>query len=479
MDAGEGINDPQLQFTDCLNYCTQGNLYLVTKFLNTPFNSGEVFQSQQACKAELEKRKQEENPVPGTPGNPNSPQECDFTENFSLSQCKVTEDTPKVALTLKNIPVKEEDEGNSSISKYFYCLKTDPKNCNEGDMKPAEELSTRNGTTMTIRFPELCGDGENKLKTKCSILGGAYWFHRGKVYRVTIFSDKKKESSYIVTDGSFYIFHAYPEIKAPTPGPRPDLNINELTKKGANSKIQVTLKRGKQTGQNKDRSYWVQLIGRDTDYNSPSTCIKVPPNAEKSGDINLPREIIENKRVVGKLSEGNYVLAIKSTRGDCNQGDFTYWEIPVFIAVGYRNPDTKTDPIPGFIGKAVDDPYDQENAKYMNETNPPPICADNQKDANGYCTSIPTALGISIHTQPAVFVRDVFRIILTIGGIAMLAFFIRAGYTIMTSAGNKEKVGQAREQITSAVTGLIFIILSIAILEFIGINILQIPGLTR
>ncbi|HMS22281.1 MAG TPA: hypothetical protein PKA38_00805 [Candidatus Levybacteria bacterium] len=69
-----------------------------------------------------------------------------------------------------------------------------------------------------------------------------------------------------------------------------------------------------------------------------------------------------------------------------------------------------------------------------------------------------------------------FTIVLSIGGVAALLFFIRAGYTIMTSAGNKEKVGQAREQITAAITGLIFIILSIAILEFIGINILRIPG---
>ncbi len=49
----------------------------------------------------------------------------------------------------------------------------------------------------------------------------------------------------------------------------------------------------------------------------------------------------------------------------------------------------------------------------------------------------------------------------------------------MASSGNPEKVQAAREQLTSAVVGLLFIIFSITILQVIGVDILHIPGLNK
>jgi hypothetical protein len=49
----------------------------------------------------------------------------------------------------------------------------------------------------------------------------------------------------------------------------------------------------------------------------------------------------------------------------------------------------------------------------------------------------------------------------------------------MTSQGNPEKVQAAREQLTSAIVGLLFIIFSLAILTIIGVDILKLPGFTR
>ena len=46
----------------------------------------------------------------------------------------------------------------------------------------------------------------------------------------------------------------------------------------------------------------------------------------------------------------------------------------------------------------------------------------------------------------------------------------------MTSQGNPEAVKAATEQLTSAIIGLLFIILSFVILEIIGVDILKIPG---
>ena len=56
---------------------------------------------------------------------------------------------------------------------------------------------------------------------------------------------------------------------------------------------------------------------------------------------------------------------------------------------------------------------------------------------------------------------------------------IYSGYVLATSQGNKEKIAAARETLTSAILGLLFIIFSIVILEIIGVDILRIPGLTR
>lgn len=53
-------------------------------------------------------------------------------------------------------------------------------------------------------------------------------------------------------------------------------------------------------------------------------------------------------------------------------------------------------------------------------------------------------------------------------GIALgLFFIIKAGYTYMTSQGAPDKVKQAQEDLTAAITGIIFIVLSGVILRII------------
>jgi hypothetical protein len=50
-------------------------------------------------------------------------------------------------------------------------------------------------------------------------------------------------------------------------------------------------------------------------------------------------------------------------------------------------------------------------------------------------------------------------------------------FIVTTSAGIPDKLKEGSEIITSAVTGLLFIILSVFLLRLIGINILALPGL--
>lgn len=61
------------------------------------------------------------------------------------------------------------------------------------------------------------------------------------------------------------------------------------------------------------------------------------------------------------------------------------------------------------------------------------------------------------------------------GGVAFLMMLFGAAQLVL-SQGVPEKIQQAREIITSAVIGVVFIFLSILILKLIGVQILGIPG---
>lgn len=93
-------------------------------------------------------------------------------------------------------------------------------------------------------------------------------------------------------------------------------------------------------------------------------------------------------------------------------------------------------------------------------------------------SSCETAIG-NIPTDPAGFVQKLFSVLLSIsGGIAIILIII-SGYKFMTSKGNPEQVQVAREQLTAAVVGLLFVIFSLVILQTIGVDILKLPGFQR
>ncbi len=86
-----------------------------------------------------------------------------------------------------------------------------------------------------------------------------------------------------------------------------------------------------------------------------------------------------------------------------------------------------------------------------------------------------TAVGC-IKREPESILAELLSIGLTIGGGIALLMILSGGFILSTSAGDLKRVDQAKELITSAVIGLIFIIFSIAILQFIGFTVLKIPG---
>lgn len=94
------------------------------------------------------------------------------------------------------------------------------------------------------------------------------------------------------------------------------------------------------------------------------------------------------------------------------------------------------------------------------------------------CLEINTAVG-PISTEPQAFVQFVFSFVLGLAGGIALILIIISGYQFMVSQGNPEAVKAATERLTSAVIGLLFIILSFVLLQIIGVDILRIPGFSK
>jgi len=67
------------------------------------------------------------------------------------------------------------------------------------------------------------------------------------------------------------------------------------------------------------------------------------------------------------------------------------------------------------------------------------------------------------------------KVVFIASGIAFLLMAFGA-FQVITSAGDPKKAQAGKELITSALSGLLFIILSIFLLKLIGVDILHIPG---
>lgn len=91
-------------------------------------------------------------------------------------------------------------------------------------------------------------------------------------------------------------------------------------------------------------------------------------------------------------------------------------------------------------------------------------------------TGVWTSLGC-IQNDNQSLVASLLRIGLSLAGLIALLTILASAFMFSTSQGDVKRTNDAKEMLTSAIIGLIFIIFSITILQFIGVTILQIPGL--
>ncbi len=129
------------------------------------------------------------------------------------------------------------------------------------------------------------------------------------------------------------------------------------------------------------------------------------------------------------------------------------------------------------------DCIEDQNGKYVGFAACNANCGTRAAMSNPYCNGnkddgIKTAIGCLKVVSGTDLVTTILRIATGIGGGLALALILYGTFIVTTSAGMPDKLKAGSEIITSAIIGLIFILLSVFLVNLIGINILGIPGLS-
>lgn len=76
-------------------------------------------------------------------------------------------------------------------------------------------------------------------------------------------------------------------------------------------------------------------------------------------------------------------------------------------------------------------------------------------------------------TDLPIIVGDIIGVVLTLLGVIFLALFVYAGILWMIAAGNEDKVTRSKDTMRRAVIGLIIVVASYAISQFVVYSILK------
>ncbi len=81
---------------------------------------------------------------------------------------------------------------------------------------------------------------------------------------------------------------------------------------------------------------------------------------------------------------------------------------------------------------------------------------------------------ITLPTNPTALATVLLRVGIGIGTLLSILLIVVGGYGVATSTGDPDKLQKARAQITAAISGLVFLLISTVILHIIGIRIIGI-----
>ena len=103
-------------------------------------------------------------------------------------------------------------------------------------------------------------------------------------------------------------------------------------------------------------------------------------------------------------------------------------------------------------------------------------------DLKSACTScassddkIWTSFGC-ISTDTSELVPDFMRLAVSISGATAISLILIAAFVVTTSTSNPERLRLGQEIGTASISGLVFILFSAVLLNFIGVHLIKIPG---
>lgn len=445
----------------------------------------------------------------------------DSSPQVSISPDQVDTSVNSVSMTFT---------GLSSDHTYKYCLQSDLTKCKDDQLK---DIDSNTDIRAGAWHVTVCGDGADALKTNCD--NGDY-FHAGSTYQVNIYADGDTSPMQFQQDPSFSVLPLFPKVIFQASGGTHTIGIDEqsgditydgkdiqdminsdsgISNPTINNPVAVSMSTDKKiAGGSKTNDYRMDLNSGALGYSNHS-CVNV--NNTPDGALSKPFQFMAivdngtstNQTVInytGPLATGDYDLKIQdqvhdSTSffgklkndivygGNCNSG-FVYYTIPISIddkgqaTIDLAN--VEADPDNWYLSNTNKQDLgvlpcavgtdDQGNTVTVNTDDVKQRIIDLKKIT--HCTEYQTAIG-TIGITPYSFIQTFAKLLLEIGIVATLGYLIYGSWLILTSRGDKEKIQKAREMITSAIIGLIFIFLSFAILGFIGVDILHLPGFSR
>ena len=157
---------------------------------------------------------------------------------------------------------------------------------------------------------------------------------------------------------------------------------------------------------------------------------------------------------------GNLFIFCKKRKKDRNcNGGFRYYDINL----------TVEDDADGGTQETIMDPQGQDNLPVGDGFG----VGSNPCGPSG--TVCDTALG-PIGTNVGEFAGQILDIGIGLAGGIALILMVIGSVRVLTSSGNQQRLAGGRDMIVAAIAGLLFLIFSILILKFIGVEILEIPG---
>jgi hypothetical protein len=375
----------------------------------------------------------------------------------------LTEQTPSATVTINSL-----HQGTT----YWVCLNTKPQ------VKMCRTLDNQSGTAKFTVQP--ASASEALLQFSSSNQNTSAHFIGHNSYVINIFENNITTGEGVViksvddviknptlATGFVRVENAIENIQLDTATTAPKLSIKspEQNKIFPGTPIVFTVTADTNPGDSSRNNYTIVVSKQDggKETTKDRQCAALQPSSGSTGSVDI---------TVGQgnttFDSGNYIARLYEQTNESNQtcdsASVNFAEVPFSVAASG-----------GTAGAVINKDVDQFVFNPASSAAVPPPCAK-PLDSTGNCPEFASGIG-NILTNPTAFISNLFRILLGISGGIAVMLIIYSGFRVATAAGDAKAVQGARETMTSAVIGLLFLIFSFVILEVIGVDILHIPGL--